>query len=339
MSGQSQNTKEEGQTEENQPQLTQPKESEHPAIMEVLNEISQTYNLRKGLLEEWAKTRDRNVITFFTSFTHPAGMITDQDRDIIEDILSKMDYEKGLDLIINSPGGLPLAAERIINVCRTYSSNFQVIIPKLAKSAATMIAFGANNILIGETAELGPVDPQIVYTDQRGQAVIRSAYAIINGVEEILKKIGSTSGRIEGLLYLLPPIDQPFIEEVKRSQKLSENIATKWLAKTTFSELPEYKGLKDAGEKESWIKKRIELFINPEKTYSHGRPITYEDAKKMQLKVDLIKKEDSLWNLLLKIYTRSDFVVSNPNIPIVKLIESPTHSFSASASPLQQKKG
>jgi len=320
------------------PEPSKPTKEEHPAIMEVLNEVGQTYNLRKNLLEEWSKARNRNVITLFTSFTHPAGMITDQDRDIIEDILSKMDYEKGLDLIINSPGGLPLAAERIINVCRNYSSNFQVIIPKMAKSAATMIAFGADEILMGETAELGPVDPQIVYTDQRGQSVIRSAYAIINGVEEILRRIGSTNGRIEGLLSLLPPIDQPFIEEVKRSQELSENIATKWLAETTFAESSEYKNLENS-EKENWIKRRIELFLNPRKTYSHGRPITYKDAKETGLKVNLIKKEDPLWNLLLKIYTRSDFVVSNPNISTIKLIESPTHSFSASASPLQRKKG
>lgn len=321
------------------PKPSKSTKEEHPVIMEVLNEVRQTYNLRKNLLGEWSKLRNRNVITFFTSFTHPAGMINNQDRDIIEDMLSKMDYGKGLDLIINSPGGLPLAAERIINVCRSYSSNFQVIIPKMAKSAATMIAFGADEILMGETAELGPIDPQIVYTDQRGQAVIRSAYAITNGVEKILGSISTTSGRIEGLLSLLPPIDQPFLEEVKRSQKLSEDIATKWLAKTTFSGLPEYEKIENTEEKKEWIKKRIELFINPKATSSHGRPITYKSAKEAGLKVSKIKKEDSLWSLLLKIYTRSDFVVSNPNISIVKLIESPTHSFSASASPLPQKRG
>ncbi|GAH14065.1 unnamed protein product, partial [marine sediment metagenome] len=42
-----------------------------------------------------------------------------------------MDLSKGLALIINSPGGSGLAAERIINVCRSYSGTeeFWAIVP------------------------------------------------------------------------------------------------------------------------------------------------------------------------------------------------------------------
>ena len=56
-----------------------------------------------------------------------------------------------LALIINSPGGLGTAAERIINICKTYSKNneFYSIVPNRAKSAATMICFGSNKIYMG----------------------------------------------------------------------------------------------------------------------------------------------------------------------------------------------
>ena len=42
-----------------------------------------------------------------------------------------MDLEKGLILLISSPGGNGLAAERIINICRTYSKTgeYTVIVP------------------------------------------------------------------------------------------------------------------------------------------------------------------------------------------------------------------
>ena len=136
--------------------------NQNSEIISILNEVNQNYPVRQELLKLWSKLNgERNVITYFSSFQHPAAMIDDRDRDTIEGILQGMDNSKELDLIINSPGGRPLSAERIINVCRTYSKGFRVIVPKLAKSAATMVAFGADLIILGESSELGPVDPQI----------------------------------------------------------------------------------------------------------------------------------------------------------------------------------
>ncbi|MEK7558903.1 MAG: hypothetical protein AAB521_01195 [Patescibacteria group bacterium] len=305
----------------------------NPEIISILNEVSQNFPARQNLLKEWSKLNsDRNVITYFSSFMHPAAMIDDGDRDTIEGILQGMDNTRELDLIISSPGGRPLSAERIINVCRTYSKGFRVIVPKLAKSAATMIAFGADSILLGESSELGPVDPQISYVDQTGKIVTRSAYAIVKGVEEILERIKNAgSGRVEGLLSLLPPVDQPFLEECKIAQELSKDIAIRYLKNTTFKNLPE-KQKDKTDQKDQSIEEKIAKFLNPEETFSHGRPIMYKEAKNIGLNVELLKKEDERWNLLLKIYTRSNFVVSNSNI--IKLVESPQSSFSASVPPM-----
>lgn len=305
----------------------------NPEIISILNEVNQSYQLRQRLLDQWGEVnQNRNVITYFSSFQHPGAMIDDRDRDTIEGILQKMDSNKNLDLIINSPGGRPLAAERIINVCRTYSTGFRVVVPKLAKSAATMIAFGADSILLGESSELGPVDPQIPYVDQTGKTVIRSAYSIIKGVEEILSRINQLGSdkRVEGLLSLLPPIDQPFLEECKIAQELSKDIAIRYLKMTTFKDLPEKEKDKKEGDTHT-IEEKIAKFLNPEETFSHGRPIMYKEAKSIGLSVELLKKEDVRWNLLLQIYARSEFVVSNS--PIIKLIESPLNSFSASIRP------
>src|SRR4051794_33692205 len=78
---------------------------------------------------------DRCVLSYFTSFNQPV-IIEDSDADIIEGVLQKSDLSNGLSMVINSPGGGGLASERIINVCRSYSNNnFEVIVPKMAKSA------------------------------------------------------------------------------------------------------------------------------------------------------------------------------------------------------------
>lgn len=64
-------------------------------------------------------------------------MIDDADADMLEGILQKLDLTNGLALLISSPGGSGLAAERIINICRNYSvtGEYSAIVPGKAKSA------------------------------------------------------------------------------------------------------------------------------------------------------------------------------------------------------------
>lgn len=290
----------------------------------LIGELNQAATKRQSLLREWSDKNDGcNVLAYFTSFNAPV-MIDDDDRDIIESILQVMDHTKPLDLILSSPGGDPLAAERIINVCRAYSSSFRVIVPKLAKSAATMISFGANQIVMGPTSELGPIDPQISYMDQTGRLVSRSADSIINGVANVIEQIKSLGGgqNPAGLLTLMPPIDQPFLENCITAQNLSKDIAIRNLKHTTFKRLASTKNkTKPTGRS---IEEKIEIFLNPDATYSHGRPIMYTEAKKIGLNIELLDKSDPKWGLLLKIYTRSDFLVSTA---CTKLIESPEDNF------------
>src|SRR6185312_469162 len=42
-----------------------------------------------------------------------------------------------------------------------------VVVPEMAKSAATILALGAGEIVMGPTSDLGPIDPQL-YLDERG---------------------------------------------------------------------------------------------------------------------------------------------------------------------------
>src|SRR5262249_36218058 len=54
----------------------------------------------------------------------------------------------GVDLVLHSPGGSPEAAESIVAVLRAQFKNLRVLVPVMAKSAATMIALAANEILM-----------------------------------------------------------------------------------------------------------------------------------------------------------------------------------------------
>jgi hypothetical protein len=62
--------------------------------------------------------------------------------------------------LIHSGGGKAEPAYRIAKLINRRSGGFQAIVPKLAKSAATLLTLGASSIVLGEDAELGPLDAQ-----------------------------------------------------------------------------------------------------------------------------------------------------------------------------------
>src|SRR5881296_1248030 len=64
--------------------------------------------------------------------------------------------ERKLDLLIHSPGGDGQAAEQMVNYLRTQFDEIRAFVPLQAKSAATMIALGADEIVMGRHSELGP---------------------------------------------------------------------------------------------------------------------------------------------------------------------------------------
>ena len=65
-------------------------------------------------------------------------------------------------LLLLSRGGVIEPAYQISKVCKAYSKErFVVVVPRQAKSAATLIALGADEIHMGPLGQLGPIDPQL----------------------------------------------------------------------------------------------------------------------------------------------------------------------------------
>ena len=100
---------------------------EDTARSAVLEQISQGRATRSELYRsiecESGLKKGYRLVSFFTSFVFPVGII-DQDADMPEDVLrATLGPDDELLLMINSPGGDLLAAERIVKICRSYSAN------------------------------------------------------------------------------------------------------------------------------------------------------------------------------------------------------------------------
>lgn len=89
----------------------------------------------------------------------PYGDIMPYTANRIYNALPK-NKDQDILLIILSSGGQIEPAYLISKCCKEYSQKFVVSIPRKAKSAATLISLGADEIHMGIMSELGPIDPQ-----------------------------------------------------------------------------------------------------------------------------------------------------------------------------------
>jgi hypothetical protein len=64
-------------------------------------------------------------------------------------------------LLLHSLGGDATAAYKIVRLFQRRTTAFMTIVPLYAKSAATLMALGGKEIVMGMDAELGPLDVQI----------------------------------------------------------------------------------------------------------------------------------------------------------------------------------
>lgn len=261
----------------------------------IAQEESQDHALRVPFLKEWQAATGRFPVTYFANFSDPRASLDDTDVDMIEDLINHAPSGAKLDLIIESPGGSALSAERLVKTCCAFSSDFRVVVPRRAKSAATMVAMGANRILMGPAAELGPVDPQVFYFDQYDHFRVAAVDSVLKGVDEVLEKFQKARGNVEGLLMLLPPFDQATLAEMRRDSKLSEELAVRWC-----SEMP-----KHHGKTRPQVRKAIQIFLDPAQTHSHGRPIDFKAADGAGLPVEQLKRDDDLWKILHRICIRT----------------------------------
>src|SRR5258708_10238968 len=94
----------------------------------------------------------------------PVDSIDSFDLDQIFSALVHLNpaHDKNVVLFILSRGGEGEPAYQISKTCKSFASQkFIAVVPRHAKSAATLIAIGADEIHMGPLGQLGPIDPQI----------------------------------------------------------------------------------------------------------------------------------------------------------------------------------
>jgi hypothetical protein len=189
--------------------------------------------------------------------------------------------------MLHTPGGDVDAAEKLVTLVRSVAGEqgqVRVIVPDYAKSAGTLMALGANSIVMSDSSELGPIDPQISLKDGHGNEVNHSVLTYLNAYQEAkqaLKDFPDDSAARIGFEKFDPTLVRKFSSIRERARLFAENL------------------LKRRGLNFSKIASDL-MDIN---TYpSHGQMIGWEAAQNMGLDVTYITLQDPLWRKYWALY-------------------------------------
>lgn len=117
---------------------------------------------RVALYDQIEKERDTKVLAFVTS--ERPNWQTQIAADAVAPFVALLDQigpTKKVSLILHTHGGSISAAWRLINLVRSFADDVEVIVPDIAMSAGTLMALGADRILMTKQAALGPIDPSL----------------------------------------------------------------------------------------------------------------------------------------------------------------------------------
>ena len=268
-------------------------------IFDLMDELKNIPKQHIKLIKEYEEKYRRNLFCYNTLLGHPAGSIHDIDSQILENLFRSVDiskYGKRLDLIINSPGGLPESAEKIIQTIKAYFKSFRAIIPNMAMSAATLVCMGADKILMSDTSRLGPIDPQMIFTTKEGHQVMRPAKVFIDAYTIVLQnaiEAISKGAPPQPFYRLLDNQDPSWIMQCIKARKATEILAKKFLKINMLSD-----------KTDSEIDKVVKFFFDVGDTFTHGKLINADEAILAGLTITKIKIDSEFWSKIWEIYVR-----------------------------------
>ncbi len=104
-----------------------------------------------------------------------------------KEIKNKKNEKEDIYVVVNSFGGDPDAAYKILKYVRASFNKVYGIIPLYASSAATLISLGFDTIYFSSLGEMSPLDVQISKKSEGDKPVNQSALDHMSSIREIMK--------------------------------------------------------------------------------------------------------------------------------------------------------
>jgi len=251
---------------------------------------------RLELIRKIQELRGSKVLVYFTGDRRPFSSQIAEDAvlPLYKHLLVLKEEEpktERIDLFLYTRGGDVSVPWRIVTMIREFYSDFSVLIPYKAHSAGTMIALGADKIVMGKKAELSPIDPTLVRA-VIGESTVPPPEISVEDVTSYISfmreraNITDQSALAQVVSQLASHLTPLTLGSVNRQYSHIRLVARKLLT----------------SRKEKIEEGRIATIIEAltEKMYSHGHAIGRMEATELGLPVD--NPNEDLEALIWKLY-------------------------------------
>lgn len=258
--------------------------------------------------------RNRPLLVYVTSKREGAAgaMATDALPYLIEQLDSLPAGTVEIDFLLVSFGGDPMVAWRIMSLIRQRVDKVFVLIPQTAFSAATLLALGADEIVMHPNGHLGPVDMQIT-TFSEGVPRQFSTEDISAFLDFVRDELSITDQEHIRILFELTckEVGSLGVGFTARSSRLAVALGEKLLA------------MHDHGGEHGVAARRAVIERLSRQFHSHAYPVNRSEAKEIGLSVNENQDgvlESLMWQLWIDI--EQELKERTPFHPITELLNS-----------------
>jgi len=291
-----------------------------PNFNDILNEVNAVGSgfdvVRRKYIKELSELTGRNVIVYYSGWLQKpipqlqaVLAVNDNDKNGFMATIHQLDRSRGLDLVLHTPGGDTAATESLVEYLRQmFGSNIRALVPQLAMSAGTMIAFASREILMGKHSNLGPIDPQIGPFPAHGvlEEFKRAAEEI-----QTAKDAKEQQAKIAVWQPIIAKYNPTLIGLCQQAITWSTDMVMKWLTTGMFE------GDSNAMEK---AKRIVDELGSHTLTKTHARHIHIDRLKELGAKVIALEDDQKLQDAVLAVHHACIHTLTHT--PAVKIIEN-----------------
>ncbi len=243
----------------------------------------------------------RNIIAYYSGWLKkpdaPHVSIDDQDKNAFMTAVHRLDKDKGLDLVLHTPGGDIAATESIVAYLKSiFKGDIRAIIPQISMSAGTMMAMSCKEIIMGEQSSLGPIDPQM-----GGVA----CQAVIDEFQKAVREVAANPASLGLWQTIISKYHPTFLTACENAINWSGELAEQWLQEAN----PNID-----------VQKVKDVFLNHKNSYSHSRHLSKQDCKATGLNIVDLEANPELQDAVLSLH--HCYMILFDKFPISKIVEN-----------------
>jgi hypothetical protein len=257
---------------------------------------------RQAIIKKIQERGDSRLICYVTG----KNTLIDRDDTIgFVDLLHNVPAGTPVDLLLHTGGGDIDAAEKLITMVhnKVGTATLRIIVPDCAKSAGTLMVLGCDRVVMSDTSELGPIDPQIVLADGNGNRIRHSVQSYLDAFDDhsAALKVNPDDVAAKIMLSKLDPATVKLFTAVRdRARKFAE-------AQLTHGMFRDNKG--------NCTQTASEL-LDTKRWQSHAQMISWQDAQdpRIGLTVEYLGPDSDQWQEYWQLYCMQRLAVTDNRV-------------------------